>query len=86
MSETVYMIGAQDNSGWDYLLEKYGVSMCETEKSKFLSALANSRDSEKLSRYTTVITHSSFHQQTFPRNPSKYVLRTFMITLHLRFL
>lgn len=50
VSETVYMIGAQDDSGWAYLLRKYGVSMCETEKIKFLSALANSRDSEKLSR------------------------------------
>uniref|UniRef100_A0A8C1VA37 Aminopeptidase n=1 Tax=Cyprinus carpio TaxID=7962 RepID=A0A8C1VA37_CYPCA len=50
VSETVYMVGAQDESGWAYLLEKYGVSMCETEKSKFLSALASSKDSEKLSR------------------------------------
>uniref|UniRef100_A0A8C2GZU5 Aminopeptidase n=1 Tax=Cyprinus carpio TaxID=7962 RepID=A0A8C2GZU5_CYPCA len=50
VSETVYMVGAQDDSGWAYLLEKYGVSMCETEKSKFLSALASSKDSEKLSR------------------------------------
>ncbi|ROL42500.1 Endoplasmic reticulum aminopeptidase 2 [Anabarilius grahami] len=51
VSETVYMIGAQDDSGWAYLLEKYGVSMCETEKSKFLSALASSKDTEKLSRF-----------------------------------
>ncbi|XP_073695973.1 endoplasmic reticulum aminopeptidase 2 isoform X2 [Garra rufa] len=50
VSETVYMVGAQDDSGWAYLLEKYGSSMCETEKSKFLSALASSKDSEKLSR------------------------------------
>ncbi|XP_016428840.1 endoplasmic reticulum aminopeptidase 2-like [Sinocyclocheilus rhinocerous] len=50
VSETVYMVGAQDDSGWAFLLEKYGVSMCETEKSKFLSALASSKDSEKLSR------------------------------------
>ncbi|XP_052448067.1 endoplasmic reticulum aminopeptidase 2-like [Carassius gibelio] len=50
VSETVYMVGAQDDSGWAYLLEKYGLSMCETEKSKFLSALASSKDSEKLSR------------------------------------
>ncbi|RXN37663.1 endoplasmic reticulum aminopeptidase 2 [Labeo rohita] len=50
VSETVYMVGAQDDSGWAYLLEKYGVSMCETEKRKFLSALASSKDSEKLSR------------------------------------
>ncbi|XP_016356566.1 endoplasmic reticulum aminopeptidase 2-like [Sinocyclocheilus anshuiensis] len=50
VSETVYMVGAQDDSGWAYLLEKYGVSMCETEKSKFLSALASSKDSKKLSR------------------------------------
>ncbi len=51
VSETVYMVGAQDDSGWAYLLEKYVVSMCETEKSKFLSALASSKDSKKLSRY-----------------------------------
>ncbi len=51
VSETVYMVGAQDASGWAYLLEKYGLSMCETEKSKFLSALASSKDSKKLSRY-----------------------------------
>ncbi|XP_026067931.1 endoplasmic reticulum aminopeptidase 2-like [Carassius auratus] len=50
VSKTVYMVGAQDDSGWAYLLEKYGVSMCETEKSKFLSALASSKDSKKLSR------------------------------------
>ncbi|KAK2911697.1 hypothetical protein QQF64_027515 [Cirrhinus molitorella] len=50
VSETVYMVGAQDDSGWAFLLEKYGVSMCETEKSKFLSALASSKDSEKLTR------------------------------------
>lgn len=50
VSETVYMVGAQDDSGWAYLLEKYGVSMCETEKSKFLSALVSSKDSKKLSR------------------------------------
>ncbi|XP_067294258.1 endoplasmic reticulum aminopeptidase 2 [Pseudorasbora parva] len=50
VSETVYMIGAQGDSGWAYLLEKYGASMCETEKSKFLSALASSKKSEKLSR------------------------------------
>ncbi len=51
VSETVYMVGAQDDSGWAYLLEKYGVSMCETEKRKFLSALASSKDSKTLSRY-----------------------------------
>lgn len=56
VSETVYMVGAQDDSGWAYLLEKYGVSMCETEKSKFLSALASSKDSEKLSRYIVINT------------------------------
>ncbi|XP_051978838.1 endoplasmic reticulum aminopeptidase 2-like [Xyrauchen texanus] len=50
VSETVYMIGAQHDSSWTYLLEKYGISMCETEKSKFLSALANSKDSENLLR------------------------------------
>lgn len=50
VSETVYMVGAQDDSGWVYLLRQYGVSMCETEKSKFLSALTSSKDSEKLSR------------------------------------
>lgn len=50
VSETVYMVGAQDDSGWAYLLEKYGLSMCETEKRKFLSALASSKDSKKLSR------------------------------------
>lgn len=54
VSETVYMVGAQDDSGWAYLLEKYGVSMCETEKSKFLSALASSKDSKKLSRYIVI--------------------------------
>ncbi|XP_043095174.1 endoplasmic reticulum aminopeptidase 2 [Puntigrus tetrazona] len=50
VSETVYMVGAQDDNGWAYLLEKYGVSMCETEKGKFLSALTSSKDSEKLLR------------------------------------
>uniref|UniRef100_A0A8B9I1H5 Aminopeptidase n=1 Tax=Astyanax mexicanus TaxID=7994 RepID=A0A8B9I1H5_ASTMX len=48
VTETIYMVGAQDDSGWHYLLEKYGVSMSEAEKCKILSALASTRDSNKL--------------------------------------
>ncbi|XP_072521294.1 endoplasmic reticulum aminopeptidase 2 [Salminus brasiliensis] len=50
VTDTIYMVGAQDDSGWHYLLEKYEVSMSEAEKCKILSALASSRDSSKLSR------------------------------------
>ena len=45
------MVGAQDESGWQYLLEKYEVSMSEAEKCKILAALASSKDSSKLLRY-----------------------------------
>ncbi|XP_076854128.1 endoplasmic reticulum aminopeptidase 2 [Brachyhypopomus gauderio] len=48
--ETIYMVGAQDDSGWNYLLEKYTVSMSASEKSKILSALASNKDSRKLQR------------------------------------
>uniref|UniRef100_A0AAR2KT24 Aminopeptidase n=1 Tax=Pygocentrus nattereri TaxID=42514 RepID=A0AAR2KT24_PYGNA len=50
VTETIYMVGAQDENGWQYLLEKYGVSMSEAEKCKFLAALASSKDSSKLLR------------------------------------
>ncbi|XP_036454683.1 endoplasmic reticulum aminopeptidase 2 isoform X2 [Colossoma macropomum] len=50
VTETIYMVGAQDESGWQYLLEKYGVSMSEAEKCKILAALASSKDSNKLQR------------------------------------
>ncbi|KAI1900319.1 hypothetical protein AGOR_G00048750 [Albula goreensis] len=50
VTETIYSIGAQENEGWAFLLEKYNVSLSETEKHKILVALASSKDSEKLSR------------------------------------
>ncbi|XP_069748207.1 endoplasmic reticulum aminopeptidase 2-like isoform X2 [Narcine bancroftii] len=46
--EIVYSVGAQSSDGWDYLLTKYMQSVSGTEKSKILSALASTRNPEKL--------------------------------------
>ncbi|XP_066509895.1 endoplasmic reticulum aminopeptidase 2-like isoform X2 [Hoplias malabaricus] len=50
ITETIFMVGAQDDSGWHYLLEKYRVSISEAEKCKILSALTSTKDSNKLQR------------------------------------
>ncbi|MGH0162220.1 UNVERIFIED_CONTAM: hypothetical protein FKN15_042193 [Acipenser sinensis] len=47
---TVYLIGAQTSEGWNQLLEYYRVSMSATEKNKILSALTQSRDTDKLTK------------------------------------
>ncbi|XP_064412789.1 endoplasmic reticulum aminopeptidase 2 [Latimeria chalumnae] len=48
--ETVYSVGAQNSLGWNFLLEKYKQSMSGAEKYKIISALASSKDKEKLAR------------------------------------
>ncbi|KAK1176498.1 endoplasmic reticulum aminopeptidase 2-like isoform X1 [Acipenser oxyrinchus oxyrinchus] len=47
---TVYLIGAQTSEGWNQLLEYYRVSLSATEKNKILSALTQSRDTDKLTK------------------------------------
>ncbi|CAB1322060.1 unnamed protein product [Coregonus sp. 'balchen'] len=48
VTETVYSVGAQEDSGWASLLHIYTLSLSETHKHKILSALASSRDTNKL--------------------------------------
>ncbi|XP_031685803.1 endoplasmic reticulum aminopeptidase 2 isoform X2 [Oncorhynchus kisutch] len=50
VTETVYSVGAQEDSGWASLLHIYTLSLSETHKHKILSALASSRDTNKLHR------------------------------------
>ncbi|XP_039614291.1 endoplasmic reticulum aminopeptidase 2-like isoform X2 [Polypterus senegalus] len=45
---TVYIIGAQSPDGWNYLLEKYRLSLSSSEKNKILSGLTRTRDTDKL--------------------------------------
>ncbi|TSM85984.1 Endoplasmic reticulum aminopeptidase 2 [Bagarius yarrelli] len=47
---TIYTVGAQDDQGWYYLLEKYALSISAAEKSKILSALTSNKDPNKLLR------------------------------------
>ncbi|XP_072923757.1 endoplasmic reticulum aminopeptidase 2-like isoform X2 [Hemitrygon akajei] len=47
---TVYSVGAQSSDGWDYLLTKYTQSFLVAEGSKIMSALASSRNPDKLAR------------------------------------
>lgn len=44
----VYSVGAQTTAGWNYLLEKYELSMSGAEKNKILYALTTSKHQEKL--------------------------------------
>ncbi|XP_062398899.1 endoplasmic reticulum aminopeptidase 2 [Sardina pilchardus] len=48
--ETVFCIGAQNDEGWEYLLQQYTISMSEALKDKILSALATTKDPTKLIR------------------------------------
>uniref|UniRef100_A0A4W5M3J7 Aminopeptidase n=1 Tax=Hucho hucho TaxID=62062 RepID=A0A4W5M3J7_9TELE len=50
VAETVYSVGAQEDTGWESLLQTYTHSLSETHKRKILSALASSRDTNKLTR------------------------------------
>lgn len=56
VAETIYTVGAQDNNGWHYLLEKYALSISAAEKSKILSALTSNKDPNKLLRYIIIYT------------------------------
>ncbi|XP_028661573.1 endoplasmic reticulum aminopeptidase 2-like [Erpetoichthys calabaricus] len=46
----VYSVGAKSAEGWDFLLEKYKISLSGAEQSKILSALINTKDVDKLLR------------------------------------
>ncbi|XP_041956437.1 endoplasmic reticulum aminopeptidase 2 [Alosa sapidissima] len=48
--ETVFCVGAQNDEGWEYLLQQYTTSMSEAQKDKILSALATTKDPTKLIR------------------------------------
>uniref|UniRef100_UPI003AAACCD0 endoplasmic reticulum aminopeptidase 2 isoform X1 n=1 Tax=Centroberyx gerrardi TaxID=166262 RepID=UPI003AAACCD0 len=50
VAETVYSVGAQDEHGWASLFHTYTISLSEAQKHKILSALASSRDTNKLQR------------------------------------
>ncbi|KAF7660154.1 hypothetical protein LDENG_00286810 [Lucifuga dentata] len=50
VAETVYSVGVQDDNGWASLFHTYTISLSEAQKYKILSALASSRDSNKLQR------------------------------------
>ncbi|XP_014652496.1 PREDICTED: endoplasmic reticulum aminopeptidase 2 [Ceratotherium simum simum] len=44
----VYSVGAQTTAGWNYLLERYELSVSGAEKNKILYALSTSKHQEKL--------------------------------------
>ncbi|XP_056142069.1 endoplasmic reticulum aminopeptidase 2 [Lampris incognitus] len=48
VAETVYSVGAQDEHGWASLFHTYTISLSEAHKYKILSALASSKDTNKL--------------------------------------
>ncbi|KAL0979300.1 hypothetical protein UPYG_G00183370 [Umbra pygmaea] len=50
VTETVYTVGAQEQRGWEALLHAYTHCLSETHKYKMLSALASSKDTNKLHR------------------------------------
>lgn len=50
VAETVFSVGAQDDSGWDSLLHTYKISLSEAQKHTILLALTSSRDTNKLQR------------------------------------
>ncbi|XP_038258642.1 endoplasmic reticulum aminopeptidase 2-like isoform X2 [Dermochelys coriacea] len=48
--ETVYSVGSKTADGWNFLLERYKVSMSGAEQRKICSALASCKDDAKLTR------------------------------------
>ncbi|CAJ1068862.1 endoplasmic reticulum aminopeptidase 2 [Xyrichtys novacula] len=50
VAKTVYSVGAQDDHGWASLLHTYNISLSAAQKSKVLSALTRSKDTNKLHR------------------------------------
>ncbi|XP_062924659.1 endoplasmic reticulum aminopeptidase 2-like isoform X2 [Mobula hypostoma] len=50
VTDIIYSVGAQSSDGWDYLLTKYMQSFSVAEESKIISALASSRNPDKLAR------------------------------------
>ncbi|KFV74064.1 Endoplasmic reticulum aminopeptidase 2, partial [Struthio camelus australis] len=47
---TVYSVGAKTAAGWNFLLDRYKVSISAAEQRKIYSALASSKDVSKLTR------------------------------------
>ncbi|XP_076006764.1 endoplasmic reticulum aminopeptidase 2 [Genypterus blacodes] len=50
VAETVYSVGARDDSGWAKLFQTFTISLSDTQKDKILAALAMSSDTSKLQR------------------------------------
>ncbi|XP_029018909.1 endoplasmic reticulum aminopeptidase 2 [Betta splendens] len=50
VAETVFAVGARDDSGWVSLLHAYNISLSAAQKEKILFALTRSRDADKLQR------------------------------------
>nr|XP_048706529.1 endoplasmic reticulum aminopeptidase 2-like isoform X2 [Caretta caretta] len=48
--ETIYSVGSKTADGWNFLLERYKVSMSGAEQRKICSALASCKDDAKLTR------------------------------------
>ncbi|XP_020864713.2 endoplasmic reticulum aminopeptidase 1 [Phascolarctos cinereus] len=82
VTSAVFAVGAQTTEGWDFLFEKYQLSLSSTEKYKIEFALSTSHDKEKLQW----LLEQSFQgdiikTQEFPsilglvgRNPKGYLL------------
>ncbi|XP_043844093.1 endoplasmic reticulum aminopeptidase 1 [Dromiciops gliroides] len=82
VTSAVFATGAQTTEGWDFLYEKYKLSLSSTEKNKIESALSTSQNKEKLQW----LLEQSFQgdiikTQEFPyilgsvgRNPKGYLL------------
>uniref|UniRef100_A0A672YSZ3 Aminopeptidase n=1 Tax=Sphaeramia orbicularis TaxID=375764 RepID=A0A672YSZ3_9TELE len=51
VAETVFSVGAQDEHGWNSLFYTYTTSLSEAQKHKIMSALASTKDTNKLHRY-----------------------------------
>uniref|UniRef100_A0A672YSY3 Aminopeptidase n=1 Tax=Sphaeramia orbicularis TaxID=375764 RepID=A0A672YSY3_9TELE len=50
VAETVFSVGAQDEHGWNSLFYTYTTSLSEAQKHKIMSALASTKDTNKLHR------------------------------------
>lgn len=59
VAETVFSVGARDDSGWTSLLHAYNNSLSAAQKSKILFALTCSKDSSKLQRWLPTLCLSS---------------------------
>uniref|UniRef100_A0A667YCK6 Aminopeptidase n=1 Tax=Myripristis murdjan TaxID=586833 RepID=A0A667YCK6_9TELE len=71
VAETVYSVGARDEHGWASLFHTYTISLSEAQKEKILSALASSRDTSKLHRYTDSLVKMRNYTKNINKLPCK---------------